>query len=125
MEIWYSYEHTWVKTDAIKLTGIIGITDYFAEGIGKVDFIDFPDIGSVVKQGGQIVMLNTSVGKVRVLSPVSGVITEINACLESFPEILETTPESDGFLLKIKIADLNETSKLLKRYQYLERLKKA
>ncbi|WP_010273386.1 glycine cleavage system protein GcvH [Paenibacillus senegalensis] len=110
--LYYSKEHEWVeKVDSNKVR--IGITDFAQHQLGDIVFVEFPAVGDEVTSG-------TSVGSVEsvktvsdIYSPVSGKVTAVNEQLEDSPELVNSSPYGDGWMIEVEVADLEEAVKEL------------
>lgn len=115
----YTKDHEWILIDG--KTGTIGITDYAQGELGDVVFIDIdPDQTGVAK--GQSLGTIEAVKTVSdVFAPCSGNIIEVNKKLADNPEIVNSNPYDEGWMLKIEITNASELSDLLdaKDYQKL------
>ena len=100
----YAESHSWVQMD--KMTATVGISKYFAGMMGKVRYVEFPDVGAKTESGEKLCSIIAQiVPQSKILSPISGKIVEINRRLVTFPEILNEDPSGEGWLVKIKIPD--------------------
>lgn len=112
----FTPSHEWIKCqDDI---GIIGITRFAQKELGEVVYIELPRIGSVIKQGEEIAVLESTKAAADIYSPVTGEIIEINQSLISDCSKINSSPEAEGWLCKIKINDLNELNQLMEQNQY-------
>jgi len=118
----YSKEHEWVKVDGGIAT--IGITSHAQSELGDIVYVELPKIGArfiAMKEFGVV----ESVKTVSTLyCPVSGEVTEINSGLSSKPEVVNTDPYGQGWLIKVKMSDPSELDKLLSSKEYEALLKK-
>ncbi len=118
----YSKEHEWVKVDGSIAT--IGITSHAQSELGDIVYVELPKIGakfSAMKEFGVV----ESVKTVSTLyCPVTGEVTEINSTLSSKPEIVNTDPYGQGWIIKVKLSDPSEADKLLSSKEYEALLKK-
>ncbi|MDR2424694.1 MAG: glycine cleavage system protein GcvH [Prevotellaceae bacterium] len=113
----YSNEHEWVKLDSDIAT--VGITDYAQSQLGDIVFVDIQTEGETLAQGeefGAIEAVKTVAGA---FMPISGEIVEVNLSLESNPEAVNIDPYGEGWLIRIKAADLSELDNLMDAEQYL------
>ncbi len=112
----YSKDHEWVKVEGN--TAIIGITEFAQNELGDIVYLDITAKGKDLK-GGEIF---GSVEAVKTVSdlfmPISGNIIEINSLVDSKPELINTDPYGDGWMVKIKVADLADLASLLGAAEY-------
>ncbi len=112
----YSNDHEWLKVDGN--FGYIGITDYAQGELGDIVFIDVdPDIDEVTKDEpfGTIEAVKTVSD---LLAPVSGKVVELNPKLEDEPQLVNSDPYGDGWIIKIEISDTESVNTLLSPEDY-------
>jgi glycine cleavage system H protein len=109
--------HEWVDLSGDIAT--IGISQFAQHEIGEIVYIELPKIGSRVKIGDEIVILESTKAAVDIYAPISGEIVEINLSLKESPEKINESPESEGWLYKLKISDIKEYEALLDHKSYL------
>ena len=114
--LFYSKEHTWLKVDGIN--GIIGITEFAQSELGEMVYVDLPRIG----QNFAIDTIFGSVEAVKTTSdlfmPVSGEVTEINSTLLKEPTLLNSDSFLNGWIIKVKLKDIEELKQLLRSAEY-------
>jgi len=108
--------HDWVVTSDNIAT--IGITDYAQKELGDVVYVELPAVGHQVEQGEELVVVESTKAAVDLYAPISGEVIEINTALREYPEKLNQSAESDGWLYKLKIKDSSELSSLLDAAAY-------
>jgi glycine cleavage system H protein len=114
----YTREHEWAKVEGDRVR--IGITDFAQEQLGDVVFVELPKVGSRTT-GMQTFGVVESVKAVSDLfAPVSGEVAEVNADLAKKPEMVNTDPYGQGWMLVIKISDIKELDNLLSAQDYTE-----
>lgn len=110
-ELKYTKDHEWISIDGDVAT--IGITDFAQHELGDIVFVDIDSKGK--KLDAETVF--GTVEAVKTVSdlflPVSGTITEINPILESEPEKVNTDPYGEGWMVKLKVDNLEDVSKLM------------
>ena len=118
----YTKEHEWAlfgKDDVV----VIGITDYAQNQLGDIIFIEFPQIGEHISSGdlfGEIEAVKTVAD---LFAPVSGQIIEVNSSLEDSPNFINSDPYGSGWIIKVKINNLNEYNGLMSSDDYKEHIK--
>ena len=119
-ELKYTKDHEWVKIEGNLAT--VGITDFAQGELGDIVFVDVDTVDDELEAGEVF----GSVEAVKTVSdlflPVSGKITEFNEALEDQPELLNTDPYGEGWIIKIELKDGSEMSGLLSAEQYQETL---
>lgn len=112
----YTSEHEWVRLEGE--FAYVGITDYAQEQLGDIVFVDVPSVGETLALGevfGTIEVVKTISD---LFLPLSGEILEINASLEENPELVNSDPYGEGWIVKVKPSDLSELDTLLDATAY-------
>jgi glycine cleavage system H protein len=107
----YTKEHEWVRIEGDLAT--VGITDFAAEQLGDVVFVDLPEIGRSVAQFAAVGVIESVKAVSDLFAPVAGDVVEINSELTSKPELLNHDPFGGGWILKIRISDATALEGLL------------
>lgn len=118
----YTESHEWIRFEGE--TGVVGITDFAQDSLGDIVFLELPKPGTSFQQGETIGVVESVKTVSDILSPVSGVITEVNSDLEAKPETVNKDPYGAGWLFKIKLANFGETSSLLNGADYTAKVEK-
>jgi glycine cleavage system H protein len=114
----YTKDHEWVRLEGD--TAICGITSYAQEQLGDVVFVDVPEAGRLVKQGGDAAVVESVKAASDVYAPVSGEVIEGNAALGANPALVNTAPESDGWFFKLKLSNPADLDALMDEAAYKE-----
>jgi glycine cleavage system H protein len=117
----YTKDHEWAKIEGD--IAIIGITDHAQNQLGELTFVELPDVGKEIKQKGELAVVESSKAASDVYSPVTGKVTEVNAALQSKPEIVNDDCYGAGWICKIQVTDKATTKNLMDTAQYEEYLK--
>jgi glycine cleavage system H protein len=97
---------------------VVGITD-FAQGLlGDIVFVELPEVGQQVQLNDEIAVVESLKAASDIYSPISGVILEINEALSDQPEVINSSPDEQGWLYKIEYRDLDELNQLLSPDDY-------
>ncbi|MGB9615861.1 MAG: glycine cleavage system protein GcvH [Desulfomonilaceae bacterium] len=115
---YYSEQHLWVKLEDGLAT--IGVTEHAREEMGDIDYIELPADGDVITRGQPFGIIETSKAVTDLIAPISGRIAEINGALLESPEALTDAPYSDGWLVAVEPADLDELKELMNARAYRE-----
>lgn len=99
----YSSDHEWVRVEGNKVR--IGITDYAQDALGDVVFIQAAEVGAQVESGAGVSEVESTKSVSDIYAPVAGTVVEVNADLESTPELLNSDPYGDGWLFTIEVSD--------------------
>ena len=117
-ELKYTKDHEWVKVEGD--TATIGITDYAQGELGDIVFVDVDTIDDDLNEGDVF----GSVEAVKTVSdlflPIPGTVLEVNAELEDQPELLNTDPYGKGWIIKLKVSESADFTKLLSAEEYQE-----
>lgn len=112
----YTKEHEWIKIEGDK--GIVGITDYAQNQLGDIVFIEIETIGEKVNQADPFGTIEAVKTVSDLFMPVTGVVLEKNPKLEESPELVNTDPYNEGWLIKIAIENPNEVDNLMNADAY-------
>jgi glycine cleavage system H protein len=118
----YSKEHEWIKLDGEK--GTVGITDYAQEQLGDVVYVELPEAGSRVKAMEVFGTIESVKAVSELYSPVSGEVVSTNQKVVDSPELVNTDPHGEAWLIVVKVDNPSELDALLSAAQYQEYLDK-
>ena len=107
----YTREHEWVKLDGDIAT--VGITDFAQSELGDVTYIEMPQVGRQINQGESFGVVESVKAVSDVYAPVSGEIVEVNGALEAQPELINSSPFEDAWIIKIRVSDPGQLESLL------------
>jgi glycine cleavage system H protein len=99
----YTKEHEWAKEDAGRV--LVGITDYAQDQLGDVVFVGLPEVGSEVSAGQPLGEVESTKSVSDIYSPVTGTVIEKNAEVEGSPELVNSDPYGQGWLVAIDSAE--------------------
>jgi len=114
----YTKDHEWVKIDGDE--GLIGITEFAQKELGDIVFIEVETEGETLETGEAFGTIEAVKTVSDMFMPLDGEVLEFNAELESNPEIVNKDPYGEGWIVKIKIADLSAIDGLLDADTYKE-----
>ena len=112
----YTKDHEWVKLAGDR--GTVGITDYAQKQLGDVVFVELPEKGARVEAGKRFGTVESVKAVSELYSPVTGEVVESHADLTQKPEILNTDPYGEGWMIVVKLADPAAASSLMDAAQY-------
>jgi glycine cleavage system H protein len=101
----YTVEHEWVTTPTGEAVVRIGITGYAQEALGDIVFVSLPEAGTAVDAGQAFGEVESTKSVSDVYAPVTGEIVARNDELAASPELINTDPYGQGWLVEIKVAD--------------------
>lgn len=102
----YTAEHEWVDVQGD--IAAVGITAYAAEKLGDVVFVDLPEIGSSVTSGSLVGEIESTKSVGELFAPVDGTVEAINDAVVDSPELVNSDPFGDGWLIKVRFTELPE-----------------
>jgi len=115
-DLHYSDEHEWVRVEDD--IAIVGITDYAQEALGDIVYVQLPAAGETVEAGTVVGELESTKSVSDVFSPISGEVVARNDGLEAGPEVINSDPYGEGWLLKIRPAEDDPTAALMSAEAY-------
>jgi glycine cleavage system H protein len=116
----YHPEHDWAKVDGEEAT--FGITWYAQDSLGEVVFFEPPDVGTTVSKDEPYTEVESVKAVSDVIAPLSGEVTAVNDAAGEKPELINTDPYGDGWMIKVKLSDPGELDALLDAAGYRELL---
>lgn len=114
----FAESHEWVRDNGDG-TITMGISNHAQGLLGDVVFVDLPDVGDSTEAGESFSLVESVKAASDIYAPVTGEIVEINEELEDSPELINEEPYEGGWIAKIKVADVEELSKLIDGEKYL------
>jgi len=115
-EFKYTEEHEWVMVE--KEIAVIGISDFAQDALGDVVFVELPEVGAVLEAGKAFGVVESVKAVSDIYAPISGTVEEINEDLIEAPEIINTSPYVDGWMIKIRMTDATDADALMTSDQY-------
>jgi len=113
----YSSDHEWVRLQDDG-TAVVGITDHAQGALGDLVFVEAPEVGSVVASGDAFGVVESVKAASDLLSPVGGEVLEVNSALDDTPEMVNTDPYGDGWLVRMQPSDASEMDSLMDAAAY-------
>ncbi len=115
-ELKYTKDHEWIRVDGATVT--VGITDYAQGELGDVVYVDLPEEGAEVYMNEAFGSIEAVKAVADLFSPVSGEIIEVNEIIQDAPEKVNQDAYGSGWMVKIKLTDLDELSQLMDAAAY-------
>ena len=112
----FTKDHEWARVENSIVT--IGITDFAQSELGDIIFVEFPEIGDMVDVGSSAGTIEAVKTVTDIFSPVKGKIIEINNGIDNSPEVMNTDPYGDGWLMKIELTDKDCSNELMSPSEY-------
>jgi len=114
----YTNDHEWVKID--NDIAIVGITDFAQSELGDIVYVEIDTNGDLIEKDSVFGTVEAVKTVSDLFMPITGEILEVNSALEESPEIINNEPYESGWIIKIKIEDINQIRDLLDSSGYLE-----
>ena len=115
-DVRYTKEHEWVRVEGDLAT--VGISDYAQGQLGELVFVELPEIGRQVSQGGSLAVVESVKAASDVYAPVSGEVVESNDGLANDPGLVNRSAENEGWFCKLRLADPGELTQLMDAAAY-------
>jgi len=116
MTRFFTKDHEWISVDGDVAT--VGITDFAQNALGDITFVEVPEAGKALSKGDTAAVVDSVKAASDVYAPVSGEVTEGNPALEEAPELVNTSPETEGWLWRMSVADAAELGELMDEAAY-------
>jgi glycine cleavage system H protein len=107
----YTKDHEWVRVDGDEAT--VGITAYAADQLGDIVFVELPDAGRAVDQFAAFGVVESVKAVSDLFAPVSGEVLEGNPALAGQPELVNSSPYDEGWMVRVRVADASQLDDLL------------
>lgn len=112
----YTQEHEWVMIEGDVAT--IGVTDFAAGELGDVVFVELPETGSEFSQGDTVGTIESVKAVADLYLPVSGEIIAVNDAVVDSPELVNSDPMDEGWMIKVRLNDMTEIDQLMDAAAY-------
>ncbi len=116
--LYFTKDHEWISVDGDHAT--VGISDYAAQQLGDVVFVELPETGKTVKKGEDVAVVESVKSASEIYAPASGEITAVNTVLEEAPETVNEDPQGKGWFFKMTLSDPAELSDLMDAAAYAD-----
>jgi glycine cleavage system H protein len=112
----YTQTHEWFHVDGDTVT--IGITQFAADELTDITYVELPEVGSRIKAGSSFGEIESVKATSELYSAVGGTVKEVNARLADEPELVNNDPQGDGWMVKVQTDDLGPLEKLMTAAAY-------
>jgi glycine cleavage system H protein len=112
----YTKDHEWVRVDGDHAT--VGVTEFAAQQLGDVVFVDLPTVGKTVDQFATFGVVESVKAVSDLFAPVGGEVVEVNAALGDNPELVNSDPFGAGWMIRLRVADSGQLAGLLDPADY-------
>jgi glycine cleavage system H protein len=117
-DLHYTKDHEWVRTEGNGETLRVGVTDYAQDALGDIVFVTLPEAGSHLTAGEACGEIESTKSVSDVFAPVTGTVTERNEALDASPELVNSDPYGEGWMLAIRPDDASAVDGLLDAAAY-------
>jgi glycine cleavage system H protein len=117
----FTQSHEWISAEGGMAT--IGITQYAAQQLGDVVYVELPEPGKKLAGGAEAAVVESVKAASEIYAPVAGEVTETNRALASDPAKVNADPEGEAWFFRMRLADQGELAKLMTKDQYTEFVK--
>jgi len=112
----YTKEHEWMRVEGDTVT--IGITDHAQDMLTDIVYIELPEAGDTVGDMGEFAVVESVKSASPIFAPLAGTITAVNEALEDAPELMNTSPYDEGWIVKMTLDDLSAVAGLMDAAAY-------
>lgn len=117
----YTSDHEWLRSQGDGVVRI-GITSYAQDALGDVVFVQVPDVGDTVSAGDACGEIESTKSVSDLIAPLAGTVTAVNEALDGTPDLLNTDPYTEGWIIEIKLDDENALNDLMDAAGYKDTL---
>ncbi len=116
LEFLYTKEHEWIRVD--ESVGTVGITDHAQKELGDIVYLELPKPGDHVTAGESFGVVESVKAVSEIYAPVTGEVVAVNAILQDKPELLNSDPHGEAWLVQVRLVDRREIEKLMTAEEY-------
>ncbi len=116
----YTAEDEWVRVDGDEAT--VGISEFAQDQLGDIVFVELPELGRTVSRGDAFGIIESVKALSDLYSPLSGEVTARNDALIDAPELVNSSPYGEGWMMRLRLADAAQLDDLLSADDYRARL---
>ena len=114
----YTTEHEWIRVEGDEI--VVGVTDFAQGELGDVVFVEIETEGETLSKGDTFGNIEAVKTVSDLYMPLDGEVVEVNSVLEDTPEIVNSQPFGDGWMVRIKMSDPAQLEELLSAEKYRE-----
>ncbi len=112
----YSSDHEWVRVEGNE--AFVGITDFAQDELGEIVYVDVPSEGENLSQGEVFGSIEAVKTVSDLMMPLSGEVLEVNAKLDNAPELVNSDPFGEGWIIRVAVKDAAELDQLMTAAAY-------
>lgn len=117
----YARSHEYVHIDGDN--AIVGISNYAQKELGDVVFVELPQVGTTLEAGDELGSIESVKAVSELFAPVSGEVIEVNEALTEKPDLVNSDPYGDGWMIKVRMTDPSELEQLMDASDYDDYIK--
>ena len=114
----YTKTHEWIAFEGDIAT--FGLTDHAQTELGDITYLELPEVGDTLKTGDSFGVVESVKAASDVYSPIDGEVVEVNAAATDGPELINTSPYEDAWLVKVRVSDPSQLDSLMDPAAYDE-----
>ena len=115
-QVVYTKDHEWLRIEDNVVT--IGVTEFAQEQLGDVVFIELPEVGSELSVGDEAAVIESVKAAGEIAVPIDGVVLTVNEALVDQPDLLNSAPETDGWIFQVSPSEVLEMGDFMDAEQY-------
>ncbi len=116
----YTPDHEWIRVQDD--VAYVGITDFAQSELGEIIYVDVTSQGETIEQGQAFGAIEAVKTVSDLFMPATGEVLELNEELEAHPELVNSDPYGDGWIIKVKLSDPEQVNNLLDSEQYAKQI---
>jgi glycine cleavage system H protein len=117
-QLMFSGAHVWVKVEGSD--AILGLSDYLQDQLGEITALELPDVGDIIRATRRMGNLRAEEASSPIEAPITGEVIDVNAEALENPDLVNSDPYSEGWLLRVRIDDPSELEDLISEEEYAE-----
>jgi glycine cleavage system H protein len=107
----FTQDHEYIRLEGA--TAIVGITAYAQDQLGDIVFVELPSVGKKLRKGDEAAVVESVKAASEIYAPASGTVTSVNTALTSEPGLINTAPDTDGWIFKLQLDNAAELDGLM------------
>lgn len=115
-KLFYTQDHEYVRTG--EGNALVGISEYAQSQLGDIVFVELPAVGTKFEKGAEMAVVESVKAASEIYAPVSLVITSVNQELEGAPDLVNSAPLAEGWLVKVSVSNESELESLMDETAY-------
>src|SRR5882672_7605203 len=112
----FSGAHVWVRVEGSD--AVLGLSDYLQDQIGEITALELPDVGDVIRATSRMGNFEAEEASAPIEAPITGEVLEVNAEALENPDLVNSDPYADGWLLRVRLEDPDELEDLISEEEY-------